>query len=371
MRWVLVRATCSTLLGLVLTVGCAEDPAWTDTACPSVVMEAVNDYWIAQHPDPGDNKWARAAYFTGNMAAYGSLGNEAYLDYALDWAGRNGWGINEGVETRSADDHCAGQTYLALYERAPDPVKIADITESVDLMVDGVPRDDWSWIDALYMASPVFAHLGKVHRDPAYATAMVEFYRDTRDGRALYDDDAGLWYRDESYLFPEVKTPSGEKVFWARGNGWVMGALVRTLEHLPYRSPYRDEYVAMLQTMAAALAGVQRDDGFWNVSLHDPEDFGGPETSGTAFFAYGIAWGIDHGHLDRDTYLPVVERAWVGLVEEAVHESGQLGYVQDVGEAPDSSQPVTYDSTADFGVGAFLLAGSQVHALGIDLDCEP
>ena len=359
------------MVWLLLVTACADDPPRVGSPCPALVMAEVNDHWIEEHPDPGDNQWARAAYFTGNMAAYEVLGDEAYLDYAGDWAGRNGWGLNRDVETRIADDHCAGQTYLALYEYAPDPIKIADITESVDLMVAGEARDDWSWIDALYMASPVFAQLGKVHRDPAYSDAMFEFYLDTRDGRGLYDPEAGLWFRDESYLFPEVTTPNGEKVFWSRGNGWVMGSLVRTLEHLPYRSPYRDEYVAMLQTMAAALAEVQRDDGFWNVSLLDPDDFGGRETSGTAFFAYGIAWGIDHGHLDRDTYLPVVEGAWLGLVEEAVHEGGRLGYVQDVGEAPDSSQPVTYDSSADFGVGAFLLAGSQVHALGIDLDCDP
>ncbi len=358
-------------LGLALLQGCADDPAWEGSACPAIVIEAVNDHWIAEHPDPGDNRWARSVYFTGNMAAFETLGNEEYLDYAVDWARLHGWGLNEGIESRLADDHAAGQTYLTLYELAPDPTKIADIRTSIDLMVDGEARDDWSWIDALYMASPVFAQLGEIEGDPRYADAMFEFYLDTRDGRRLYDEDAGLWYRDEDFLFPEVTTPSGEKVFWARGNGWVMGSLVRTLEHLPFRSPYRDEYLAMLQSMAAALADVQRDDGFWNVSLHDPDDFPGPETSGTAFFTYAIAWGIDRGHLDRETYLPVVESAWRGLVEVALHESGEVGYVQGVGLAPDSSQPVTFDSTTDFGVGALLLAGSQVAELDVDWGCDP
>ena len=356
---------------LVAAVGCSPDPPRVGDPCPAIVMAEVNDAWIAEHPDPGDNRWARAVYFAGDMAAFETIGDPAYLDYALEWAELHDWGLNEGIETRLADDHMAGQTYLALYGLDPDPTRIADITASIDLMVEGDARDDWSWIDALFMASPVFAALGEVHHDPRYFDAMVEFYLDTRVARGLYDEEARLWYRDEDFLYPEVTTPNGEKVFWSRGNGWVFGSLARTLEHLPLRSAYRDGYIDMLRGMAEALAEVQREDGFWNVSLHDPDDFPGPETSGTAFFTYGLAWGVNRGHLDRDTYLPVIEKAWLGIVEQAVHTSGKLGYVQEVGLAPDSSQPVTYASTADFGVGAFLLAGSEVQKVGFSWGCEP
>lgn len=360
-----------TLLMMALAAGCEEPAGWEAGPCPTEVMAAVNDYWIAEHPTPGDNEWARAAYFTGDMAAYELLGDSVYLDYALEWAEDHDWELNQGMDELNADDQCAGQTYLALYELDPQPERIAHITASVDEMVEGTARDDWWWVDALFMALPVFAQLGEIHDDDSYADAMVEFYEHTRVARQLYDDDAGLWYRDENYLYPEVTTPNGEKVFWSRGEGWAMGALVRTLDHLPEDSPHRQRFVDMLQTMAAALSDVQRDDGMWNVSLHDPEDHPGPETSGTAFFTYGIAWGINRGVLDRDTYLPVVEDAWLGMVDNALHESGKLGFVQGVGEAPDSAQPVTYKSTEDFGVGAFLLAGSEVHNLGIDWGCDP
>jgi rhamnogalacturonyl hydrolase YesR len=135
------------------------------------------------------------------------------------------------------------------------------------------------------------------------------------------------------------------------------------LQELPANDPHRHEYLVTFQNMAAALKKVQRPDGFWNVSLADPNDFAGPEASGTAFFTYGMAWGINNGYLDGATYRPVVAKAWNGMVTAAVHPDGFLGYIQGVGREPASSQPVTYDTTSDFGVGAFLLAGSELSKL--------
>jgi rhamnogalacturonyl hydrolase YesR len=118
--------------------------------------------------------------------------------------------------------------------------------------------------------------------------------------------------------------------------------------------------------MSKALKACQRSDGFWNVSLHDENHFGGKETSGTSLFVYGMAWGIRNGLLDRKEYLPVVLKAWNALVTEAVHEDGRLGYVQGTGKEPKDGQPVTFDHMPDFddyGVGCFLLAGTEVYKL--------
>ena len=366
----------ASLTALLVMSACGPEPPYEPgplregEACPWKVMLRVNDHWLATHEDPGGNKWARAVYFMGDMAAHDTLGEPAYLEYALDWATTNDWSVHRGTHTRNADDHAAGQTYLALHELHGDPLRIAAISAAVGHVVNSDARDDWSWIDAIFMAAPVFAGLGRVSGDPHYVAAMMELYEDARLRRGLYDPEEGLWYRDESYRYPVVVSRSGEKEFWARGNGWVIAALVRVLEQLPAESPHRREFVAMLRTMAAALAAVQRDDGFWNVSLHDPDDHGGRETSGTALFTYAIAWGIREGHLDPDVYEPVVERAWTGMVRYAVGRDGHLGYVQGVGESPRSAQPVSFDSTADFGVGVFLLAGSQVDALELELGCD-
>jgi rhamnogalacturonyl hydrolase YesR len=331
-------------------------------------MQRVNDFWIDGHPDPGDNWWARATYFEGNMAMYGVYPDQMYYDYALGWAQLHNWELIGGDTTRNADNQCAGQTYLELYGYDPQFYKIAHIKASVDHMVNSSKDDDWYWIDALHMAMPVFAKLGEIYGASAYFDKMWHLYHHTKYERGehgLYSDNGVnsyedyLWWRDANFD-PPAESPNGLMVYWSRGNGWVIAAHVRTLQHLSAGDPHRSEYIQTFQDMAASLKERQRSDGFWNVNLDDPDHWGGKETSGTGFFTYAIAWGINNGFLDEAAYKPVVEKAWAGMVNDAVHPNGKLGYVQGSGWSPDSRQPVTYDDTSDFGVGAFLLAGSEV-----------
>jgi rhamnogalacturonyl hydrolase YesR len=346
------------------------------------VMVTVNDYWINGHPDPGDNKWARATYFEGNMAMYKVYPDPKYYDYALSWAVKHNWKLH-GRDRRlkssnsvyHADNQCVGQTYLELYSYDPQPYKIAHIKATIDRMVNSTAVDDWWWIDALQMAMPVFARLGYMYNDNKYYNKMWDLYHHTKyelGGRGLYSDRDYLWWRDSNYDPPKT-SPNGNEVYWSRGNGWVIAAHVRTLEYLPKTDLHYAEYRQTLRDMAASLKDRQLASGFWPVNLDDPEHCSklvalkkvpnctdAPETSGTAFFTYAIAWGINNRHLDNATYRPVVEKAWNAMVTKAVHPNGKLGWVQGVGNKPESSQPVTYESTADFGVGAFLLAGSEV-----------
>ncbi len=218
-------------------------------------------------------------------------------------------------------------------------------------------------IDSQFMALPVFTILGQMDSKPSYFSRMYELFRHTKTTLGLYDTTARLYYRDDDYIFPLKQTPNGKKVFWSRGNGWAYAALVRIFKHLPLNDPHLQEYVTTFIDLSASLKNAQRANGFWNVSLADPNHYPGPETSGTALFVYGMAWGMNRGLLSRVTYEPVVAKAWNAMVATALHSTGMLGYVQGVGKEPASSQPVTGDSTADFGVGAFLLAGSEVYQL--------
>ena len=324
-------------------------------------MKLVNDYWIKSHQDPGNNQWARAAYFTGNMAFYKVYRDTDYYEYALNWAKKYNWALNGGSTTRHADNQCAGQTYLDLFElhSTPDNSWITQIDESVTAMVNSTQHDDWWWGDALYMAMPDFARLGVLHNDTAYFGQMYRLYTNNKQERGLYNTTDHLWYRDENFA-PPYTTPNGLDSYWARGNGWVMGAHVRVLDYLPEDEIHRNEYLQTFKDMAQSLAAYQRSDGFWNVSIVDSNDYGGPETSGTAFFTYGIAWGVNHGYLDSALYTPILVKAWQGLTQIALHPDGMVGYIQGVGSNPSSSQPVTYSSNSDFGVGAFLLAGSEL-----------
>ncbi|ADY54264.1 glycosyl hydrolase family 88 [Pseudopedobacter saltans DSM 12145] len=341
------------------------------------VMRRTNKYFMDKWPDAGkpiytnrwrpSNIWTRGVYYEGLMALYKIDKNQVYYDYAVEWGDKHKWGLRNGIETRNADDHDCGQTYLDLYEIDPKPERIKDIKASIDLIIASGKYDDWTWIDAIQMAMPIFAKLGVMTKDAKYHEYMYKMYNHSKraEGGGLYNQKDKLWWRDKDFV-PPYKEPNGEDCYWSRGNGWVVAALARVLDIIPQNEKHRAEYLQDFKELMEGVAAVQRPDGFWNVSLHDPNHFGGKETTGTSLFVYGMAWGINKGILDAKTYRPMIDKAWNAMVKEAVHPSGFLGYVQGTGKEPKDGQPVTFSSMPDFedyGLGCFLLAGSEVYKL--------
>ncbi|MDX8339385.1 glycoside hydrolase family 88 protein [Draconibacterium sp. IB214405] len=337
-------------------------------------MVLTNDYLMKKWPDPGvnvitnkerpSNLWTRAVYYEGLMALYEIKADPAYLQYAIDWGQAHNWGLRNGNKSRYADNHCAGQTYIDLYNIEPKPERIYDIKHAIDLMVASDTINDWDWIDALQMAMPVFAKLSVLTGDQKYSERMYEMYMDTKITQGLYNEEDALWWRDADFL-PPYTEPNGEDCYWSRGNGWVIAALVKVMEILP-DDPHHEEYLNTYKEMMEAVLPLQREDGFWNVSLHDPTNFGGKETSGTALFVYGMAWGVNNGLLNEKEYMPAIIKGWNAMATEGVHDNGFLGFVQGTGKEPKDGQPVTYTSKPDFedyGLGCFLLAGSEVYKL--------
>jgi len=278
--------------------------------------------------------------------------------------------------SRIADNQCCTQTYIELYLLDKKTERIQPIKTCIDAMVNSTKSDDWWWVDAFHMAMPVFAKLGVIYNNNQYFEKMYDLYNYSKTKpkkTGLYNTTDHLWWRDSTFISPVV-TPNGKQVYWSRGNGWVMGALVRVLDIMPENAPHRGEYLSTFHDMAQALLAVQRSDGFWNPSLADPNDFGGKETSGTAMFTYALAWGINKGFLDSITYEAAVIKAWNGMVSDALHSNGMLGYVQGTGKQPLDGQPLSYDKVAnfeDYGLGAFLLAGSEVYKLAGDSLAAP
>ena len=343
-------------------------------------MQLTNKYFMEKWPDAGkpiftnierpSNIWTRAVYYEGLMALYKIDKQQAYYDYALQWGEKHQWGLRGGVKTRNADNHCCGQTYIDMYllDNRKHPERVKDIKISIDSMMLTSKIDDWNWIDALQMAMPVFVKLGNLYNEPKYFDRMYEMYTFTKNkhgDNGLYNQQEHLWWRDKDFD-PPYKEPNGDDCYWARGNGWVVAALARTLEELPKNDPHYQEYLRDFKDMCAAILPLQRSDGYWNVSLNDPNNFGGKEVSGTSLFIYGFAWGINKGILDKKTYLPAITKAWNAMSKEAVHPDGKLGYVQGTGKEPKDGQPVNYDNTPDFedyGLGCFLLAGSEIYKM--------
>ncbi|MFC0430522.1 glycoside hydrolase family 88 protein [Kutzneria buriramensis] len=326
-------------------------------SCPTGIgstMRLVNDYWQSHNPVPASRDWTVGTYFTGDMAAADALGDQPYLEYAARWARAQRFALDGGPTTSDANSQAAAQTYIQLYQHDPahPAADLTQIRQSVRTMVNRPAVNEWWWVDALFMAMPAFAELAQVDNSPADLAKLYGLFHDTKQTRGLWNPAVGLWWRDGTFV--------GKNVYWSRGNGWAAAALARTLEVLPATDQHRAEYVQTLRQMAAALKALQQPSGFWYVSLRDPSQFPGPETSGTALFTYAIAWGINHGVLDAATYTPVVTRAWQAMAGTSVHSDGFLGYVQPVGSAP-AKAPA--GSTANYGVGAFLLAGSQLGQL--------
>jgi len=314
--------------------------------------------------DPTAN-WVSAAFYTGlgRLARVSDRsGGGAFLREVAEHYnyGLRGGGSDHG--RLDADNIAVGELYEELHARTGEPGAIAPLRERLDwtlpyLTPEPAPRRlTWWWSDALFMAPPVMARMSAITRAPSYLTAMDVQWRRTH--ARLWSPEHGLYYRDER--FRQRRSANGRPVFWSRGNAWVVGGLARTLDYMPADFAGRAFYLDTLKAMAAALVKLQRPDGYWTGSLLDPNDPPGPESTGTAYFVYGLAWGINHGVLDRATYLPAVLKGWAAL-ERSVQPDGLPGYAQRTGDQP---WPAKAGDHALYGTGAFLLAGLEVMRLG-------
>lgn len=337
-----------------------------ETASIFKTMQRVADWQLNIWKDKGFNHrkadWTNGACYTG-IFAFGNLrGNEHYLKTLVNIGDELGW--NTGHLRFHADDYCVGQTYAQLYSKFKKKKMIAPFVLQADSIIsqphdealnwkNNIQKREWAWCDALFMGPPSLAYLSTATKDEKYLNTAVKLWWKTTE--FLYDPAEKLFFRDESFFNKREK--NGEKIFWSRGNGWVLAGLVRVLENMPKNHPDRSKLLQLYQDMVSRVAGLQQADGSWHASLLDPASFPIKEMSGTGFFCYAITWGLNQGILEKQQYLPVVEKSWKAMAS-AVHEDGMLGYVQPIGASPDA---VNANSTEVYGVGAFLLAGTQLY----------
>lgn len=321
------------------------------------VAKKVADWELAQAQPKFNQQWTFAALYDGFLAASKVTGDARYRDAMVAMSEGFGWKL---VDARfpHADDMALGQTYMDLYFDKRDPVRMADTKAVMDRLI--MRQDDpakllWWWCDALFMAPPVMARVAEATGDRKYLDYMDKEWWET--SASLYDPVEHLYFRDARYF--TQKQDNGQKVFWSRGNGWVMGGFAKVLEVMPKDYPTREKYIAQFREMADKLAAIQGKDGLWRSGLLDPGAYELPEVSGSAFFTYGMAWGIHHGVLDRAKFEPVVRRAWAGMLKN-VYADGRLGSIQ-----PVDAQPGKFKASASsvFGVGGFLLAAEEVDKL--------
>ena len=318
-------------------------------------MRKVADWQLARVKNSPSQDWTFAALYTGMIAASDTLHDLRYKDMVQHVAEHYQWKL--GSRQTHADDQAIGQAYLALYREQPSPERIAPLRAQFDQIMqlpDDPAKPVWWWCDALFMAPPVWSGLATVAHEDKYMDYMDREWKIS--SKLLWDEQEHLFFRDASYL--DKREKNGKKIFWSRGNGWVMGGLVRVLKTMPANDPHRPFYEEKLREMADAVARIQSPDGLWRPGLLDAADYPLPEVSGSAFMIYGITWGIEHHVLDSKRYSPVVKRGWAGLVRQ-IYADGRLGDIQPIGAAPGA---YTAGASYVYGVGAFLLAGSEVSA---------
>jgi rhamnogalacturonyl hydrolase YesR len=307
-----------------------------------------------------NQQWTYAALYDGMLAASKTTGDARYHNAMVRMAQHFNWKLrNERFP--HADDMALGQAYLDLYLEAHDPVRMADTKAVLDQLM--VRPDDsskllWWWCDALYMAPPVLARMSAATGDSRYLDYMDREWWQT--SASLYDPVEHLYFRDSRYF--TQKQENGQKVFWSRGNGWVMGAFPKVLEVMPKDYPSRGKYITQYKEMADRIASIQGKDGLWRSGLLDPDAYDLPEVSGSAFFTYSLAWGINHGVLDRARFEQAVQRAWAGILKH-IYADGRLGSIQPIDGQPGKFKP---SASYVYGVGGFLLAASEMNALAHD-----
>ena len=326
----------------------------------AVAMRKVADWQLERSQPYFDRIWTWSVLYSGFMATSDSLHDMKYRD-AMEAMGKKfDWQVRSKLP--NADDQSIGQTYLELYLLKKDPAMMRPTQEALDAVL-AAPRDSkvpgkeipWWWCDALFMAPPVWARMHAATGDHKYIAYLDEEW--ARTSNLLYDPQEHLFSRDVTYL--NKTEANGKKMFWSRGNGWVMGGLVRTLEYLPKDDPARQKYIDQLRQMALRLAAIQSPDGLWRAGLLDPEAYDLPEISGSALITFGMAAGVNHGWLDKKTYKPVIEKAWIGMLHH-IYADGRLGCLQQTGADP---EPFKASSSYTYGVGGFLLAGSEIYKM--------
>jgi rhamnogalacturonyl hydrolase YesR len=349
----------------------AQDIEITKSSVKSVLI-SVADYQVKTPLTHTETDWTNGALYAGMVEWASIAGDEKYYDWLREIGDRNHWTYNHREDPRGryhADDYCVGQMYLELFRKYKNPAMIEPMREYLDRIISDPSKvelefvftesfwatERWSWCDALFMGPTVWAKMSSITGDDKYLRFMYNEYKATKD--FLFSEEDNLFFRDSRFI--SKTEANGAKVFWGRGNGWVFAGLPVIIRELPDNFEHKAFFEDLYRGMAGKIRSVQDKKGYWHASMLDPDSYPNPEISATSFFVYGLAWGINHGYLDKKTYLPVVLNGWKAMTD-AVWPDGKVGWIQPIGEDP---RNVTREMTEVYGVGAFLMAGTEIYRM--------
>jgi len=317
--------------------------------------------------DYGIDSWPNAVFYLGLVDWAKTDNNQMYLRWLEDIGKKTSWILPQNFSNSPAyqlyhaDEFCIGQVYVNVYNIYKDTLMLHSAKKRLDWVMNNPPdpnmtiknKQSWTWCDALFMAPPLYAQIALETKDTSYLDFMDKEFKKTVD--YLFDKEEQLFFRDDSYF--DKRELNGEKIFWGRGNGWVVAGLANLLKNLPEQAIYRPYYENLFQTLMERLVGLQDSNGFWHASLLDPSSYPAPEASATALISYAVAYGLNNGLLQGRKYEKSLNNGWYAL-NSIVDNQGKLGWVQPISADP---KKVTQDMTAPYGVGAFLLLATEIY----------
>lgn len=335
--------------------------AGLDYAVVMSQLKKANDYWIGKKANVSatSNPWEVSVFHTGNMQAYYMTGDELYRNYSMRWGNEHLWQSYGYPDrnTTNADNICCFRTYIDLYNIDSENVNLSYVKNQVDTITNSSWNGYWNWIDAFYMAAPIFTKMYELTGEEKYLDKMYNMIKYNAETLNCYDEETGLWFRDANYI--NQKSENGEKVFWSRGDGWVYAAFAQIIEELPDSYKHKDYFVKIYLEMSKALKNAQCPDGAWHESLLDQNFNPDCEESGTGFFVYGMLWGINNGYLAEAEYFPTAAKGWKWLSEVATGEDGLIGYVQAIGAQPTKNK-LSATTTQHYAYANFVYAASEM-----------
>lgn len=337
------------------------------TVATKVADWQLRDYIKSPFSSGVARGWRNGVLYNGMFDWAELSGDKKYFKYLENIFAREYW--QAGNRMYNADDICVSQGYLDMYSKYKKEHMLTPTLARAEWVISHKPADNidiskgksdrWWWCDALYMAPAVYSRLYTITGNKNFMKFADKEFKATYNH--LYNKEEKLFFRDANYF--GKKENNGKKVFWSRGNGWVMGGLSEILKTLPEKDrKYRPFYVQLFQEMSERIAELQCKDGFWHASMLDPQTYADPETSGTGLFVYALAYGINNGYLSKEKYLPVVIKGWNALVA-SVDTEGKVGWVQPVGQAP---KKVEKRMNEVYGTGGFLMTACEIYKLAED-----
>lgn len=347
------------LLVSISCLSCNHDASFLEKDVIVKNIRGVADYEL-EHPSTHSddlaydfvNGWIPSTFYVSLIPLYEAVKDQKYMDAVKKWGETGNWDC--APRLRHADDIACGQVYLDLYRHDKNDQYIKKLKTRMDTLIatriEG--RKDWSWCDALFMAPPVYMMAGNIFNDKKYTNYVDDMYWDVHN--YLFDKESDLFFRDATYF--SKKSPNGSKLFWGRGNGWVIGGLARLIPYIEDKA-MKEKYSNLFKTMAKKIKTLQHDDGLWRSNLLDPNHMPAKETSATGFYVYALSWGVNNGLLSNEEYGETIQNGWTGLSKCIDQNTGKIGWVQPIGAEPGDIKEA---STFSYGAGAFVLAGVEM-----------